>query len=99
MNSLAKLKTQLAELEDRKTRLAAEIAAADRTYKAGWLLAAAGLLLLAAYRSLPALAAVGLLAIVAGGALGLANGAKRARSRDELEQTQSEIAKLKLLMV
>lgn len=92
MNSLAKLKTQLAELEERKTGLVAGIAAADRQYKIGLWTMVAGALLIPVY-------GIGLLVVIAGGYLALANGGKRARSQDQLEQVESEIAKLKLLMV
>lgn len=92
MNSLAQMKAQLAELEERQTGLAAEIAAADRSYKIGLGIMVGGAFLIPLY-------GVGLLVVIAGGYLALSSGGKRARAQDELEQAEAEIEKLKRLMV
>lgn len=92
MNSLSKMKEQLAELEDRKTRLAGDIQTADRRYRIGLWTMVAGAFLIPVY-------GVGLLAVIAGGYLALANGGKRARAQDQLEQIDLEIGRLQRSMV
>ncbi len=92
MNSLAKMKAQLAELEDRRNMLAAQIEADTRNYKIGLWTMVAGAFLIPVY-------GVGLLVVIAGGYMALANGGRRTRAQDQLDRTVAEINKLKLSMV
>jgi len=92
MNSLAKMKAQLAELEDRRNTLSAQIETATRDYKIGLWTMVAGAFLIPVY-------GIGLLVVIAGGYIALANGGRRTRAQDQLDQAVAEINKLKLSMV
>jgi hypothetical protein len=91
MDSLAKMKAQIIELEDQKTKLETEIGKANRQYKLGVWGVVIGIFLIPLYGA-------GLLLLAAGGFVALMNGGRRAKFRDQMELIEAEIRRLKLSM-
>jgi hypothetical protein len=91
MDSLAKMKAQMLELEGRKKELEADIQKADRYYKIGLWGAVIGIPLIALYGT-------GLILVLGGGLMALINSGKRASFKDRLENIEVEIHRLKISM-
>ncbi|MBI2759064.1 MAG: hypothetical protein HYX49_10350 [Chloroflexi bacterium] len=92
MNSLAQMKVQLIELENRKKKLETEIQNSTKRYKMGLWAVFIGIFLTPLY-------GLGFLPLLAGGFAALLYNGRRARFKDELQNLDAEIHKLNISMV
>jgi hypothetical protein len=92
MNSVAKMKSQLTELEEQRTKLGIEMGTTGNRFK----LALAGTLVGAV---LSVLYGLGFILLIAGVVTALIYGVQQAKNRDKMEEIESEIHKLSAWMV
>jgi hypothetical protein len=91
MNTLAKMKSQLVELEVQKKKLKTEIELAGKRFKLSLWLAGGGVALLPLYGA-------GVVLILAGGLMAMVVNERKNKLQEKLADTESQIHQLELSM-
>ena len=91
MNSLAKMKAELVQLESEKNKLKADIFESGKRFKLCLWLMGGGVALLPLYGS-------GVIMILAGGFMAIIVNERRGRLKDKLSEVEMQITRLELSM-